>query len=189
MVVRDGRPAAQHRRPRPCLDSHLAFEVDLAPCTGASSATAKNIRYDFTLQGILVPRWNQDLALTPASTDGGGALVLKTRADGSAQRWVFDTSKADPQMQVVNWDTDSTGSPTPTTKSAAPEPAKSPKATPTPTPTPTASTPQTTPTTAAPTLDYCDYYPSYCAGTGQDGGGWGGSGGGGNGGGGGHRGR
>ncbi|MFJ2884618.1 ricin-type beta-trefoil lectin domain protein [Streptomyces sp. NPDC087305] len=170
-----------------CLDSHLAFEVELAPCTGASSATAKNIRYDFTLQGILVPRWNQDLALTPASTAGGGALVLKTRADGSAQRWVFDTSKADPQMQVVNWDTDSTGSPTPTTKSAAPVPAKTPKATPTPTPTPTASTPQTTPTTAAPTLDYCDYYPSYCAGTGQDGGGWGG-GGGGNGGGGGHRG-
>ncbi|WP_329551393.1 ricin-type beta-trefoil lectin domain protein [Streptomyces sp. NBC_00696] len=171
-----------------CLDSHLAFEVELAPCTGASSATAKNIRYDFTLQGILVPRWNQDLALTPASTAGGGALVLKTRADGSAQRWVFDTSKADPQMQVVNWDTDSTGSPTPTTKSAAPVPAKTPKATPTPTPTPTASTPQTTPTTAAPTLDYCDYYPSYCAGTGQDGGGWGGGGGGGNGGGGGHRG-
>ncbi|MGQ4431816.1 MULTISPECIES: ricin-type beta-trefoil lectin domain protein [unclassified Streptomyces] len=169
-----------------CLDSHLAFEVELAPCTSASSATGKNIRYDFTLQGILVPRWNQDLALTPASTAGGGALVLKTRADGSAQRWVFDTSKADPQMQVVNWDTDSTGSPTPTTKSAAPVPVKTPKATPTPTPTPTASTPQTTPTTAAPTLDYCDYYPSYCAGGGQSGGGWGG--GGGYGGGGGHRG-
>jgi hypothetical protein len=74
-----------------CLDSHLAYEVQLAPCTGVSSSTAKNIRYDFTLQGILVPRWNQDQALTPASTDGGGALVLKTRADGSTQRWVFDT--------------------------------------------------------------------------------------------------
>ncbi|MFJ8134580.1 ricin-type beta-trefoil lectin domain protein [Streptomyces sp. NPDC096013] len=154
-----------------CLDSHLAFEVRLAPCTGPSSATAKNIRYDFTLQGILVPRWNQDLALTPASTDGGGALVLKTRADGSAQRWVFDTSKADPQMQVVNWDTDSTGTPTPTTKSAAPVPAKTPTATPT--PTPTASAPQTT---AAPTPDYCASYPSYCEGAGQNGGGWGGGG-------------
>ncbi|MFI6461570.1 ricin-type beta-trefoil lectin domain protein [Streptomyces sp. NPDC050538] len=158
-----------------CLDSHLAFEVQLAPCTGTSSATAKNIRYDFTLQGILVPRWNQDLALTPASTDGGGALVLKSRADGSAQRWVFDTSKADPQMQVVNWDTDSTSSPAPTTKKAAPTPSKTPTATPT--PTPTASTPQSTPTTSAPTMDYCDYYPSYCEGNGQGGGGWSGGGG------------
>ncbi|MEV6482919.1 ricin-type beta-trefoil lectin domain protein [Streptomyces sp. NPDC051576] len=156
-----------------CLDSHLAFEVQLAPCTSASSSTAKNIRYDFTLQGILVPRWNQDLALTPASTDGGGALVLKTRADGSAQRWVFDTSKADPQMQVVNWDTDTTGSPTPTTKKAGPSASPTPTATPT--PTPTASTPQSTPTTSAPTPDYCDYYPSYCSGGGQSG--WGGGGG------------
>nr|WSY49590.1 ricin-type beta-trefoil lectin domain protein [Streptomyces sp. NBC_00886] len=156
-----------------CLDSHLAFAVQLAPCTGASSSTAKNIRYDFTLQGILVPRWNQDLALTPASTDGGGALVLKTRADGSAQRWVFDTSKADPQMQVVNWDTDTTDSPNPTTKSAAPKASKTPTATPT--PTPTASTPQTTPTTTSPGGDYCDYYPSYCSGDGQDG--WSGGGG------------
>lgn len=155
-----------------CLDSHLAFEVQLAPCTSASSSTAKNIRYDFTLQGILVPRWNQDQALTPASTDGGGALVLKTRADGSAQRWVFDTSKADPQMQVVNWDTDSTDSPTPTTKKAVPEASKTPTATPT--PTPTASTPQSTPTTSSPTADYCDYYPSYCSGDGQ--GGWSGGG-------------
>ncbi|XUL86138.1 ricin-type beta-trefoil lectin domain protein [Streptomyces galilaeus] len=152
-----------------CLDSHLAFEVTLAPCTSATSATAKNIRYDFTLQGILVPRWNQDQALTPASTDGGGALVLKTRADGTAQRWVFDTSKADPQMQVVNWDTDSTDSPTATTKKATPTATPTPSATPT--PTPTASTPQSTPTTSGPT-DYCDAYPSYCSG-----GGWGGGGG------------
>lgn len=155
-----------------CLDSHLAYEVQLAPCTGVSSSTAKNIRYDFTLQGILVPRWNQDQALTPASTDGGGALVLKTRADDSAQRWVFDTSKADPQMQVVNWDTDTTDSPTPTTKKAAPTPSETPTAT----PTPTASTPQSTPTTSSPTTGYCDYYPSYCSGDGQ-GGGWSGGGG------------
>ncbi|MEV0478537.1 RICIN domain-containing protein, partial [Streptomyces prunicolor] len=164
-----------------CLDSHLAFEVQLAPCTGTSSATAKNIRYDFTLQGILVPRWNQDLALAPASTDGGGALVLKTRADGSTQRWVFDTSKADPQMQVVNWDTDSTDAPSATPKKAAPTPSKTPTAT----PTPTASTPQSTPTTSPPTTDYCDAYPSYCDGNGQNDGGWSG---GGYGGGGGHRG-
>ncbi|WP_406313131.1 ricin-type beta-trefoil lectin domain protein [Streptomyces sp. NBC_00114] len=146
-----------------CLDSHLGFAVQLAPCTGASRPGARNIRYDFTLQGTLVPRWDQDLALTPAATDGSGALVVKTRDDGAAQRWVFDTSKADLQMQVVNWDTDS-------------GPLHSPSATPTPrasrTPSPTA-TPSTTPTATQPTPTgthpanpYCYYNPSHC--------GWGG---------------
>ncbi|WP_086724636.1 ricin-type beta-trefoil lectin domain protein, partial [Streptomyces sp. NRRL B-24085] len=70
-----------------CLDSRLGFSVRLATCTGASAPDAKDIRYDFTLQGTLVPRWNQDLALAPAATDGSGALVLKNREDGPAQRW------------------------------------------------------------------------------------------------------
>ncbi|WP_185806642.1 RICIN domain-containing protein, partial [Streptomyces sp. RP5T] len=96
-----------------CLDSRLGFSVRLATCTGDTAPDAKDIRYDFTLQGTLVPRWNQDLALTPAATDGSGALVLKNREDGPAQRWVFDTSKTDPQMEAVNWDADSSATPTP----------------------------------------------------------------------------
>ncbi|WP_143590048.1 RICIN domain-containing protein, partial [Streptomyces africanus] len=86
-----------------CLDSHLGYSVRLAPCAGASRPESRNIRYDFTLQGALVPRWNQDLALAPAATDGSGALVLKTRADEKDQRWAIDTSKADLQMEAVNW--------------------------------------------------------------------------------------
>lgn len=153
-----------------CLDSHLAYTVQLAPCTATSQPGSRNIRYDFTLQGTLVPRWNQDLALTPASTDGGGALVLKTRVDTSAQRWVFDTSKADPQMQVVNWDTDSTASPAATAKAATPQPPKAPPAASTPTPTATASTPRSTSTSSYPNGTSCDTYPYYCSGYGQ--GGW-----------------
>ncbi|MEU1474693.1 RICIN domain-containing protein [Streptomyces sp. NPDC005760] len=157
-----------------CLDSHLGFSVRLAPCTGAGSPGAKNIRYDFTLQGTLVPRWDQDLALAPAATDGSGALVLKNRDDSPAQRWVFDTSKTDPQMQAVNWDAES--SPTPTTKSA-PAPSK------TPTPTPKASsTPEPTFTPPAPpampsspaTSGNCATNPYYCTWGGQSGGGYGG---------------
>jgi hypothetical protein len=144
-----------------CLDSHLGFSVRLATCTDAGAADARNIRYDFTLQGTLVPRWDQDLALTPAATDGSGALVLKNRDDGPAQRWVFDTSTTGPQMEAVNWDADS--SPTPSPKSA---PAPSGTATPTPTAsaTPTAAP---TPSSSATTSNACASNPYYCGWGGQ----------------------
>ncbi|MBV2357249.1 RICIN domain-containing protein [Streptomyces sp. J2-1] len=82
-----------------CLDSRLAFSVRLAPCT----ATGRTIRYDYTLPGALVPRSDQDLALTPAATDGSGALVLKNRSATAAQRWTVDAGASHPRMKVVNW--------------------------------------------------------------------------------------
>ncbi|WP_411147776.1 ricin-type beta-trefoil lectin domain protein [Streptomyces sp. A30] len=156
-----------------CLDSHLGYSVRLALCTGAEEAADKSIRYDFTLQGMLVPRWDQDLALSPSATDGAGSLVVKTRDDSPAQRWVIDTSKTDLQMEVVNWGADSTLSrvPVPT-----PEPSRTPSPKPTPTPSATPSTPQATPTPApTPTYPYptngnCYYNPYYCSGNGQYGG-------------------
>lgn len=156
-----------------CLDSHLGYSVRLAPCTGAAKAADKSIRYDFTLQGILVPRWDQDLALTPAATDGAGSLVVKTRDDSPAQRWVIDTSKADLQMEVVNWGEDSTLARVP---APTPEPSRtpSPKSTPTPTPSASPSTPKAsptpTPTYPYPTSGACYYNPYYCSGNGQNGG-------------------
>ncbi|PZG93482.1 hydrolase, partial [Streptomyces sp. NTH33] len=89
-----------------CLDSRLGYSVRLAPCTTPSGPGARDIRYDFTLQGTLVPRFDQDLALTPAATDGGGALVLKIRAKSDTQRWAMDTSPPGLQMEVVNWGAD-----------------------------------------------------------------------------------
>ncbi|MER6564256.1 RICIN domain-containing protein, partial [Streptomyces sp. NPDC001027] len=113
-----------------CLDSRLGYSVRLAPCTGAGQPDAKNVQYDFTLQGTLVPRSGQNLALAPAATDGSGALVLKNRVDSAAQRWVIDTSRPDPQMEFVNWgvDSDPTGDPTPSAapKAAKPAPAPAP---------------------------------------------------------------
>ena len=72
-----------------CLNSRLSFSIRLDPCETSSRRDAANVRYDFTLQGTLVPRWNQELALTPDSTEKGAALVLKTRDDSAtAQRWL-----------------------------------------------------------------------------------------------------
>lgn len=70
-----------------CLDSRLGYSVRLARCTGEARKDADSARYDFTVQGTLVPRSGQDLGLAPAATDGSGALVLKARDDTDAQRW------------------------------------------------------------------------------------------------------
>ncbi|KOG41802.1 ricin-type beta-trefoil lectin domain protein [Streptomyces resistomycificus] len=158
-----------------CLDSHLGYSVRLAPCRGTAETDGKDVRYDFTLQGILVPRWDQDLALTPAATDGGGSLVLKSRDDAPAQRWVIDTSKTDLQMEVVNWGADSRPVDTP---QPAPEPSKTPtpkKASPTPSATPSSpeASPTPTPSYPYPADGPCYYNPYYCSGGGQNGG-WGG---------------
>ncbi|MFI9761757.1 RICIN domain-containing protein [Streptomyces sp. NPDC051963] len=142
-----------------CLDSHLGYSIKLAPCTGTSRPDTKNVRYDFTLQGSLIPRWAQDLALTSAADDGTGALVLKNRDDSAAQRWVIDTAEADLQMEVVNWAAGTASkSPTPATPSKTPTRTATPK----PTPTATPSTAQPTPT-AYPTC----YYDYYCSWNGQ----------------------
>lgn len=150
-----------------CLDSHAGYSVRLAPCAGSDSTSGKSVRYDFTLQGNLVPRWDQDLALTPAATDGTGALVLKTRDAGPVQRWVFDTSRTDLQMEVVNWDaqTDTTK------KEPVPAPSPTPSKTAAPTPTPSPSTAAPTPTSPYPSDVPC--YGYYCPGDGQYGGGYG----------------
>ncbi|MFG2881381.1 ricin-type beta-trefoil lectin domain protein [Streptomyces sp. NPDC048297] len=94
-----------------CLDSHLGYSVRLAPCSATGQA-ARNIRYDFTLQGTLVPRGSQDLALTPAATDGSGALVTKNRTGAVAEHWTLDTARPDLRMEIVDWDSAATPAPT-----------------------------------------------------------------------------
>ncbi len=131
-----------------CLDSRLGYSVRLGPCAGAGRPEPENVRYDFTLQGTLVPRSGQNLALAPAATDGSGALVLKNRVDSAAQRWVIDTSKPDAQMQFVNWGADSTASEAPA-QGATPKAAKPPAPAPTPSADRTAA-PAPGPTSGAP---------------------------------------
>ncbi|MFC9842293.1 RICIN domain-containing protein [Streptomyces sp. NPDC060223] len=155
-----------------CLDSHLGYSVQLAPCTGDSQPGTKNVRYDFTLQGALVPRWNQDLALTPASAEQEAAVVLKVREDGSAQRWTLDSTSPSLQLEVVNWGSTSES------KAPGPGPVPTPSTTPstsaTPKPSATPPPPEPTPSSSAPaTVGYCYYPYFYCAGDAQYGGGGG----------------
>lgn len=84
-----------------CLDSSLGYVVRLSRCAGGSQKNTDSARYDFTVQGALVPRSGQDLGLAPAATDGSGALVLKVRDDADPQRWAIDSPDPDLQMRVV----------------------------------------------------------------------------------------
>ncbi|MGW3664349.1 ricin-type beta-trefoil lectin domain protein [Streptomyces sp. NPDC005141] len=143
-----------------CLDSHLGYSVQLASCPGKSQPGSKNVRYDFTLQGMLVPRWNQDLALAPAAARGDSALVLKLRKNEPAQHWKLETPSPSLQLEVVNWDSSTGGA----TASAGPEATSStapaPAATRTPAATP--STPEQATPSAAPPDDSCSFSYDSC---------------------------
>lgn len=88
-----------------CLSSSQNFSIELGTCADSSKtdkSEGKNVRYDFTLQGVLVPRWSQELAVTPVSEQDGAALVLKARDDTPLQQWLADTSAPSPQTDATS---------------------------------------------------------------------------------------
>ncbi|MFD5162386.1 RICIN domain-containing protein [Streptomyces hawaiiensis] len=72
-----------------CLDSHKdAGVVVLGTCADEDAERGDDVRYDLTVQGELLPRWDEHLALTPADDDPGADIVVKVRDRSSdAQRW------------------------------------------------------------------------------------------------------
>ncbi|GHE06664.1 RICIN domain-containing protein [Streptomyces alanosinicus] len=80
-----------------CLDSHAdAGVVILGSCAGAGSKRADDVRYDVTVQGELLPRWDRTLALATTAESVGADLVAKVRDGSTGQRWVTDASSASP---------------------------------------------------------------------------------------------
>ncbi|WP_406305197.1 ricin-type beta-trefoil lectin domain protein [Streptomyces sp. NBC_00885] len=78
-----------------CLDSHeLDGVAELGACTQALAADAGDVRYDLTIQGDVIPRWNEALALVPASAEAGSAVVVRMRDGSPGQRWATDNVAA-----------------------------------------------------------------------------------------------
>ncbi|WP_127357378.1 RICIN domain-containing protein [Actinacidiphila soli] len=90
--------------PKFCLDSRSGFSIRLGSCPAASRPDANNVRYDFIVQGELVPRWNQALAVVPVSPTDGAAMVLKLRDDATSYRWQTIASEASPELQSIGSD-------------------------------------------------------------------------------------
>ncbi|MEV0238354.1 RICIN domain-containing protein [Streptomyces sp. NPDC050674] len=72
-----------------CLDSHKdAGVVVLGTCAGKDAERGDDVRYDLTVRGELLPRWDERLALAPADDDPDADIVVKVRDRSSdAQHW------------------------------------------------------------------------------------------------------
>ncbi|MFB8774815.1 RICIN domain-containing protein [Streptomyces broussonetiae] len=78
-----------------CLDSHAdAGVVILGVCAPADAERGADVRYDLTVRGELLPRWEKQLALA-ATTDAPGAdIVVKVRDGSDSQRWLTGSPSA-----------------------------------------------------------------------------------------------
>ncbi|MFJ9539549.1 RICIN domain-containing protein [Streptomyces sp. NPDC101225] len=81
-----------------CLDSHVdAGVVVLGTCAGEQGGRGNDVRYDLTVQGELLPRWDEQLALASTAAQPGADIVVKVRDHSPAQRWLADpTASAGP---------------------------------------------------------------------------------------------
>ncbi|MDH6514624.1 hypothetical protein M2164_001106 [Streptomyces sp. SAI-208] len=76
-----------------CLDSHKdAGVVVLGTCADEKAQRADDVRYDLTVQGELLPRWDERLALAPTAEDPGADVVVKVRDGSDQQRWLADAA-------------------------------------------------------------------------------------------------
>ncbi|MFI8235240.1 RICIN domain-containing protein [Streptomyces sp. NPDC085900] len=74
-----------------CLDSHVdAGVVVLGACAGDKGKRRNDVRYDLTVQGELLPRWDERLALAATTTGTDADIVVKVRDGSPAQRWLAD---------------------------------------------------------------------------------------------------
>lgn len=77
--------------PELCLDSHVdAGVVILGKCAGTKTKRADDVRYDLTVQGEFLPRWDEQLALAATTEDPGADIVVKVRDHSDQQRWLTD---------------------------------------------------------------------------------------------------
>ncbi|MFG2122933.1 RICIN domain-containing protein [Streptomyces sp. NPDC048710] len=80
-----------------CLDSHAdAGVVILGTCADVGARRGDDVRYDLTVQGELLPRWDETLALATAGETAGADIVVKVRDRSAGQRWVNDGPSASP---------------------------------------------------------------------------------------------
>ncbi|WP_338784871.1 RICIN domain-containing protein [Streptomyces sp. DG1A-41] len=71
-----------------CLDSHKdAGVVVLGTCAEEDDERGDDVRYDLTVQGELLPRWDEQLALASTNDDPGADIVVKVRDRSDGQRW------------------------------------------------------------------------------------------------------
>ncbi|MFE0513819.1 RICIN domain-containing protein [Streptomyces sp. NPDC058964] len=78
-----------------CLDSHADVGVAvLGTCADQQTRRGNDVRYGLTVRGELLPRWQEQVALTPTTPDPGADIVVKVRDRSADQRWLTDSPSA-----------------------------------------------------------------------------------------------
>ncbi|MGW4024684.1 ricin-type beta-trefoil lectin domain protein [Streptomyces sp. NPDC005009] len=86
-----------------CLDSHKdAGVVVLGTCADPGDQRGADVRYDLTARGELVPRWDVQLALAPATPDANADIVVKVRDRTVDQRWAAEPVRTDGDSLSIN---------------------------------------------------------------------------------------
>ncbi|WEH13909.1 ricin-type beta-trefoil lectin domain protein [Streptomyces sp. VNUA24] len=89
--------------PELCLDSQVdAGVVVLGKCADEDSARGDDVRYDFTVQGELLPRWGEGLAVAPIGSEPKADIVIKVRDHSGRQHWLTDGVTASPDSLSVS---------------------------------------------------------------------------------------
>ncbi|WP_217181528.1 RICIN domain-containing protein [Streptomyces sp. AC495_CC817] len=89
--------------PELCLDSQVdAGVVVLGRCADEDSGRADDVRYDFSVQGELLPRWGEGLAMAPIVAEPEADIVVKVRDGSPTQRWLTDGVTASPESLSVS---------------------------------------------------------------------------------------
>lgn len=109
--------------PELCLDSQVdAGVVVLGTCADEDSKRGDDVRYDFTVQGELLPRWGEGLAMVPITREPEADVVVKVRDNSTTQRWLTDGVTASPESLSVS----GSEAPTPETEPVSRKPEVSP---------------------------------------------------------------
>lgn len=85
-----------------CLNSHTVDgSLNLWPCTDPTAEDAADVRYDLTVQGHVIPRWDDSLAIVPTTPAAGTAVVSKIRDESTLQNWSTDTAPDSPRSVPI----------------------------------------------------------------------------------------
>ncbi|MFI6080705.1 ricin-type beta-trefoil lectin domain protein [Streptomyces sp. NPDC051217] len=102
-----------------CLNSRTVDgSLILGPCTDPPAENATDVRYDLTVQGHVIPRWDDSLAVVPTTPVAGTSVVTKTRDESTLQNWSTTAAPNSPRSLPIVGGSGRGAAPSADTKSA-----------------------------------------------------------------------
>lgn len=89
-----------------CLNSRTVDgSAVLGTCAEPTAEDAADMRYEVTVQGHVIPRWDDSLAVVPTTPVAGTSVVTKVRDESTLQNWLTDGPPNSPRsLPVVGGD-------------------------------------------------------------------------------------